>query len=213
MDARQNDAPVPEGDECLELAMLFRRTSRLMARAYHQACGHGEGPGSFHEGCGRGGCGRLGHARLGHARLGHAQEHVLSIVLRRGSVTQAELMAMLDVRSASLSEILAKLERAGRIMRERNPEDRRGFVISPAPGELGQDGLPKVLESDADSRASAQRLFGVLDEAERSQLRALLEKLAAPLGDAESERRGPGRGPGHGHGRGFGRGRSRNDAE
>lgn len=176
----QNDSPAPI--DCLDLAMLFRRTSRLMARA---------------------------HYSRDHAR--HAQEHVLSIVRHRGGISQAELLEMLDVRSASLSELLTKLERAGRIVRERNPEDRRGFVISPAAGSTEPGGrLPDGAPDDA-VRESAKSLFGMLDQKERRQLWTLLNKLIAPLQDVEAgphgnrrglgDRRGCRRGRSGGHGR------------
>ena len=84
-----------------DLADLFRRASRLIARVYH----------------------RRDHAH-------HAQGHVLSIIRERGSINQGELLEILDVRSSSLSEIIRKLERKGLITRERNEKDRRGFIVS-----------------------------------------------------------------------------------
>ncbi len=84
-----------------ELAFLFRRASRMMARGYH----------------------RRAHAH-------HAQEHVLSLIRQEGPIKQSELLEILDVRSSSLSEVLGKLERNGWIERRRNENDKRSFVIS-----------------------------------------------------------------------------------
>ncbi|MEZ7198152.1 MarR family winged helix-turn-helix transcriptional regulator [Pseudodesulfovibrio karagichevae] len=157
-----------------ELAGLFRLASRLMARAYHRRD-------SAH----------------------HAQHRVLSLLLENGPMPQGELLEILDVRSSSLSELLRKLEDRGLILRERNPEDRRGFIISPtdqarelAPGNGGSPGV--------DSQ------FDRLDEAEREQLRAILGKLIASLReDPMIEGPGHGFGPGGpgGRGNGFGKGR------
>lgn len=156
-----------------ELGMLFHRAARLLARAYH----------------------RRDHAH-------HAQEHVLGIVRERGSITQAELLEILDVRSSSLSEVLAKLERAGLITRERNEADRRGFVISPTDKAAGQEG-------EQGGMAGVSPLFACLDDAERAQLAGLLRKLTANLEDdplCHGECHGHGHGPGHAHGMGHGRG-------
>ncbi len=173
----------PEAVDGLELALLLRRVARLMARFHH---GRDQGR--------------------------QAQEHVLALVRRHGGMSQAELLERLDVRSSSLSELLAKLEKAGRIVRERNPEDRRGFVVT-AVGDGACD------SPDAAMRQHAEVLFGVLDGQERSQLRALLTKLASPLQDMDDEGRGhglgPGRRPGGGRGRrgGFGRHGRHDDGE
>ncbi|WP_300155268.1 MarR family transcriptional regulator [Solidesulfovibrio sp.] len=159
----------PDAVDSLELAMLLRRVARRMARFHH---GRDQGR--------------------------QAQEHVLALVRRHGGMSQAELLERLDVRSSSLSELLAKLEKAGRVVRERNPEDRRGFVVTAA-GD-GERESP-----DGAMRQSAEVLFGVLDGQERRQLRALLEKLVAPLREVDD---GPhGRGPGPGRRPGGGRGR------
>jgi DNA-binding MarR family transcriptional regulator len=161
----QDDSP--SAIDSLDLAMLFRRASRLLARA---------------------------HYSRDHA--GHAQEHVLSILRHRHGISQAKLLEMLDVRSASLSELLAKLEKAGRIVRERNPKDRRGFVILPVQGNTEPGRQPPDGGPDDALRESATNLFGVLDHEERQQLWTLLNKLIAPLQDVEA---GP-----HGRRSGFG---------
>jgi DNA-binding MarR family transcriptional regulator len=134
------------------LAGLFRRASRLMARAAH----------------------RLDHGGPGHA--GHAQERVLAIVRQRGGMSQRELLELLDVRSASLSEVLAKLERNGLIARRRDDADRRGFTVAVTDkGEAACSGQADL------RRESAAALFAGLDPAERETLGRLLAKLVASL--------------------------------
>lgn len=156
-----------------ELAMLFRRTSRLMARAYH----------------------RQDHAP-------HAQFAVLNIINRQGPISRAELLEMLDVRSASLSEVLQKLERNDLIQRERNELDRRGFVLSAT--ERGK----KMAEQTSDEVPVAHTLFHCLSTAEQQQLRYILSKLADSLQVEQCDAEDPAMHHrcGHGRGRHTGRG-------
>ena len=162
-----------------ELAGLFRLASRLMARASHRR--------------------DFSH---------HAQHQVLSILLDNGPMPQGELLEILDVRSSSLSELLRKLEDRELILRERNPEDRRGFIISPT------DQARALAPDNGGDNTDA--LFDCLDEAERGQLRTILGKLVASLredpatgGPGRGFGRGGrgGRGNGPGGGKGFGKGR------
>ena len=171
-------SPPPVNAE--ELADLFHRVTRLMARAFH----------------------RRDHS-------GHAQAHVLELLTRRGPMGQGEMLEILDVRASSLSEVLAKLERAGRVRRRRNEEDRRSFIIEAMPGDGALDA-----GADDTRREASEALFAGLDEAERAELRALLLKLAAPLeadplcradGDHDSGGHCHGRGRGFGHGGSGGR--------
>ena len=157
----------------VELADLFRRASRTMARMYH----------------------RRDHAH-------HAQDHVLSILRERGPMNQGELLALLDVRSSSMSEILRKLEDNGLITRQRDERDRRSFIVSPTE-------QARARHTDRDSgRESADSLFACLDHEERTRLQQILEKLIASLTSDMGEcgrscgRRGKGRGMGSGNGQG-----------
>jgi len=104
-----------------ELAGLFHRAAKMMARSYHR-----------------------------HSHAHHAQARVYEIIRQHGVMSQAELQQMLDVRSSSLSEVLGKLEQYGLITRERNINDKRSFVISvkkgahppfAAPAEKGGTGV------------------------------------------------------------------------
>jgi len=166
-----------------ELAGLFRLASRLMARASHRRD-------SAH----------------------HAQHLVLSILLENGPMPQGELLEILDVRSSSLSELLRKLEDRGLVLRERNPEDRRGFIISPT------DQARALVPANGD--ADPDNLFDCLDQTEREQLRTFLGKIVASLredpmtggpgrGFGRGGRGGKGNGPGGPDGRGQGPGKGR----
>ena len=175
------DAP-PATVSDAELGHLFRHTSRLMARAFHRR-----------------------------DNAGHAQARVLSILREHGPMSQRDLLALLDVRSSSLSELLSKLEAGGLIARERNPDDRRGFILSATGAGLA------LSETDADGREPD--FFACLDPTEKAQLAAILTKIATPLREEPMAdggfRDGPrgrglhGRGPGRGFGKGRGPGRGR----
>ena len=161
------DAHAPQDSGSGELASLFRRVSRLMARASH----------------------RRDHAH-------HAQAHVLAILREKGPLRQGELLEMLDVRSSSLSEVLAKLERGGHIVRSRDARDRRGFVVAAAAQEAGA-----APEASGAARDDAAYLFACLDAKEREGLEAILRKLIASL-EADPACRDE---PSGAHGRGLGR--------
>ncbi len=114
-------------------------------------------------------CGHILHRRQGHKI---SQERILTILLRHGPMTQRELMNILNIRSASLSEILGKIEADGYITRARSITDRRNVDI--------------VLTSRGQEAAEAQRrafhesippLFAHLSDLEKEQLSTLLEQL------------------------------------
>lgn len=163
----------PDGSQ--ELAHLFRYTSRLLARAYH---------------------GRRHGSHGGHAR--HAQGKVLSIIGESGPISQGDLLNLLDVRSSSLSELLAKLERNGLVKRERNEADRRSFIVS---ATEAADALLAAREEGGQD--IAESLFSCLDSEEKAALQAILRKLVASLKGGSGVDGCPGQGP---HGRGRGRG-------
>ena len=129
------------------LIELFRRASHFMARAYH----------------------RQGHAQ-------HAQRHILAILDEREFMNQRDLMERLGVRSASLSELLGKLERSGHIVRERDEADRRNFVITPT-----EQGKAAAAGQDEEQRESAGALFEALSGEERQRLGELLIKIIVDM--------------------------------
>jgi DNA-binding MarR family transcriptional regulator len=92
----------PEADfDSIVLARLFHHASKMMARSYHR-----------------------------HSHAHHAQAHVYTIIRERGPLSQKDLLNTLDVRSSSLSEVLNKLEQRGLIVRKRDENDKRRFIVS-----------------------------------------------------------------------------------
>ncbi len=86
-------------------------------------------------------------------------------------IDQRVLQEAMHVRPASASELLAKLEEKGYILRERDAEDRRRARVS-----LTEAGAAKVAEAAPVPEAD---LFEALTEEEQDTLRGLLLKLLA----------------------------------
>lgn len=126
-----------------ELGTLFRRAAQLMMRGHHH-----------------------------HGPIHPAKGRLLALLQARSPVSQRVLMEEMGVRSGSLSELLAKLERHGLIERTRDEEDKRGFLIS-----LTAHGDALVAEYGLREKALAEILFAPLDKEEREQLSLLLQKL------------------------------------
>ncbi len=71
----------------------------------------------------------LGHILRMMPETRDGQNRVLSILLEKGTLSQRELMELADIRSASLSELIAKLEMNGYVRRVPNPRDRRSMSV------------------------------------------------------------------------------------
>jgi DNA-binding MarR family transcriptional regulator len=156
------------------LAVLFHRAVNFMVRAHHHH----------------------GHAE-------HAQMRVLALLRDRNSMSQRELQEMLNVRSASLSEILGKLEHRGFIGRRHDERDKRNFIVT-----VTGRGSAVVAAGEDVRRKSDEALFASLSGEERQQLAELLDKIIRAL---EKSASGHGRHHDHGAGHRHGRGRHGHD--
>ncbi|MDR1396138.1 MAG: MarR family winged helix-turn-helix transcriptional regulator [Desulfarculales bacterium] len=158
------------------LAVLFHRACKFMMRAHH----------------------RQGYVE-------HAQMRLLAIVQRNAPMNQRELLEMLHVRSASLSELLEKLERRNFISRGYDQRDKRHVIIT-----LTEQGAAAATAGAAAGKQSFDAIFAALSQSERRQLAGLLEKIIVSMErqvachhsshDYEGER-GQGHSHQHGHGR------------
>jgi DNA-binding MarR family transcriptional regulator len=103
----------------------------------------------------------------------HAQEHVLAMLSETGSFSQSGLRQALHVRSASLSELLSKLEKHGLITRSRHPHDHRNVIIT-----ITEKGLSMSQKyGDMWKGEEARELFAALSEEEQLLLESILNKL------------------------------------
>ncbi|MBR4501763.1 MAG: MarR family transcriptional regulator [Clostridia bacterium] len=97
------------------------------------------------------------------------QNRVLSILLEKGTLSQRELMELASIRSASLSELVAKLEMNGYVRRFPNPRDHRS--VSVCLTEAGTLAARALMEDRTD-------LYDGMTDEELAQLLGILEKLA-----------------------------------
>jgi DNA-binding MarR family transcriptional regulator len=109
---------------------------------------------------------------LHHRRGKDSQQRILAILTGRGTMTQRDLTGVLDVRSASVSEILSKVESDGFILRSKNEADKRNVDVV-----LTESGRAEAARIDARRGELVQQMFSCLTAEEKTSLAALLEKL------------------------------------
>jgi DNA-binding MarR family transcriptional regulator len=95
--------------------------------------------------------------RLG---LGPTDHKCLDLLRERGPMTGSDLAAITDLTTGAITGVVARLERAGYVQREPDPQDRRQQILSP------------VLERMRD----IQHVFGPI----RNDVAALLERFDTP---------------------------------
>lgn len=106
----------------------------------------------------------------------HGQGKILSILRREDGIGQKELAERLQIRAASLSELLDKMQKSGWIQRRVNEKDRRKINIF-----LTEDGLGISQQMIEARRDMVNTVFGVLNAQEQEQLEILLSKLISEL--------------------------------
>ncbi len=95
--------------------------------------------------------------------------------------TATDFRQCLGVTAASMSTSLAEMERQGLIERTPHPDDARAMLV-----HLTEQGRQIVAMFPAQMHEIEERAFGGLTEGERIQLRRLLERVRANLGNEES---------------------------
>lgn len=126
--------------------------------------------------------------RCGHAlRRGHggkvSQETVIRLLHIDGAMTQRELQERMRVQQSSVSELVKKLEDQGLVSKERDPRDRRKTIL-----RLTEAGERQDATNKQKNRARDQRMFGMLDDHERAELTALLQKLLKSWDEMREQR-------------------------
>jgi MarR family transcriptional regulator for hemolysin len=106
------------------------------------------------------------------AQLAHAQ----------GGMTATTLRQCVGVTAASMSKTLADLEREGLINRTPNPDDARSMLIHMTEHAEELMRVFSALVAEIEGKA----LTGFSD-AEREQLKTMLERLRANIGEEDSE--------------------------
>lgn len=103
-----------------------------------------------------------------------SQKHILIVLLEAGSITQRKLTERLGIQPGSASEVLAKLEKSGLIVRAESSTDRRTTDII-----LTEQGRALAQDAAAQRRMRHEEMFSCLTEEEKDILLALLEKVNA----------------------------------
>lgn len=78
----------------------------------------------------------LNHRIGGRAELKDADLDCLDVLVRHGSMSPTELSRRTGIHAATMTGILARLERDGWIVRERAENDRRAVVLAPVPDRV-----------------------------------------------------------------------------
>lgn len=127
--------------------------------------------------------GFFGHYLHMHAGGRSGQQHILVKLHKSGGhMTQRDLQEAAGISSASISEVLAKLETAGFIERTRSDEDRRQLDIA-----LTAEGASRAEELIEHRKAFESQCLACLDESEQRELASLLDRLATHWRGLEGE--------------------------
>lgn len=117
-------------------------------------------------------CGKILSHHVGERR---GQGQILRILSEEGDLSQRELQELMEIRSGSMSELAAKLESKGLIVRIRDDQDKRKVFLS-----LTEQGRDRVAhQTEADIRQRRAELFSALSKDEQDTLQLLLDKLLA----------------------------------
>lgn len=103
-----------------------------------------------------------------------SQKRILIVLSETGCITQKDLTEYLGIRPGSASEVIAKLENSGYIIRSMSETDRRTMNI-----ELSEDGKKAALEAIEQRRKRHEEMFSCLSEEEKGSLLSLLETVNA----------------------------------
>ena len=117
-------------------------------------------------------------------RCGHLLHHIynfsngsqmrLLLRLRDEPMTQKELTDQLRIQPGSLSEMLAKVERAGLVEKRRSERDRRNFEL-----RLTDEGRAQADVFEKEQMEQATWLLEPLTDDQKTQLKSLLDTLIA----------------------------------
>lgn len=118
-----------------------------------------------------------GHLLYHKYHLNFAQNKILMLLCEKGPMTQTELLTELKIQAGSLSEILAKVESAKFVKKERSKTDKRTILVS-----ITDDGIRQAEGFRLERERIAEFLFEKLSEEDKK----ILDKILAQLLDAWS---------------------------
>ena len=100
------------------------------------------------------------------------QQFILTALYREGDMTQKDLLARTKNASASLSEMVSKLEAKGLIERTRVDTDRRQTLLS-----LTKEGRKQAQEAQESIESFEARALSVLSDEEKTVFCGYLDRL------------------------------------
>lgn len=104
--------------------------------------------------------------------LGIKHFGALSVIADEGPLSQQHLGERMTVDRTTMVTVIDDLERTGMVTRQRNPSDRRAYAL-----EATKAGRAWQVRAETELMAAQEELLGPLGDAERDQLRTLLQKL------------------------------------
>jgi DNA-binding MarR family transcriptional regulator len=115
----------------------------------------------------------------------HPRQHGIMLVLAtEGPLSQQELAAWIRTDRSTMVTLVDGLEERGYVRRDRNPKDRRAYLLQLTPG-----GRRALTRGRRLMRRAENQLLRSLDEGEREQLIELLGKVATDIGRPPSDLR------------------------
>jgi len=120
---------------------------------------------------------------FGRFALDRGEFDVLASLRRAGDpyrLNPGALVASMMVTSGAVTKRVDRLERVGLVVREPDPQDRRGVLI-----RLTPKGLELVDQAVEEHLANEERLLAALSRGERERLAHLLRKLGHSVRSAE----------------------------
>lgn len=143
-------------------------------------------PGTSTEHCIMQDFGYFGHFMHVHSGGRSGKQHMLiKLCLAGGTLQQRDIQNSEPISSASLSEVLTKLERESLIVRTRSERDRRQLDIT-----LTEAGWKEAELLAARRQQFESQAFSILAPEERTQLLSTLDRLVGHWNDIEEEREG-----------------------
>jgi DNA-binding MarR family transcriptional regulator len=114
--------------------------------------------------------------------VSRAQGHLLGLLLMKDGLTQKELSSQLQIRPASLGELVDKLQQNGYVERRVNEKDKR--VSNVYLTEEGRKSANEVMEA---RMQLVDNIFSGLAEEEMDQLSSLMGKLIDSIEQGSGE--------------------------
>jgi DNA-binding MarR family transcriptional regulator len=117
----------------------------------------------------------------------HVRQYGLLLVLAtEGPLSQGELAEWVRTDRSTMVDLVDDLEERGYVKRERNPDDRRAYLL-----QLTTEGRRALTRGSGLMRRAESQLMRSLEEGERTRLIELLGKVAADIGRPPSEMKSP----------------------